>query len=183
MLSFAVAPPSHASTTLLVNPVGYFHSSLKRGRVAAMIISAAAAAVLAGCRTSPRVVERHGLLTFVCDTASMPPLRAAEIPGVPVVAGYGSLTGMVFREGTGTGIIGSIFLSPQDSAKSYRRRETGAAGGFAFDSVVPGRYRLRVAAVWEHPEELVCYSRRQPRRYCAPSNASAGVLQSLLTVR
>jgi hypothetical protein len=92
---------------------------------------------------------------FVCDTALKGPLRAAEIPDVPVAAGYGSLTGIVFRVGTGNGIdSASIILSPQDSATtpSYRQRVTGQTGGFAFDSVVPGRYRLRVGAGWEHLE-------------------------------
>lgn len=122
--------------------------------VATMLIAAAAAA-LQGCRASRRVEEGYGLLTFVCDTASKRPLRPAEIPDVALAAEYGSLTGVVFREGTGNGIdSASIFLSPQDSAitRSYRLRVTGQTGGFAFDSLAPGRYRLRVAAVWEHPE-------------------------------
>jgi hypothetical protein len=93
--------------------------------------------------------------TFVCDTALKRRLRPAEIPDVSLAAGYGSLTGIVFRVGTGNGIdSASIILSPQDSAttQSYRQRVTGQTGGFAFDSVVPGRYRLRVGAGWEHPE-------------------------------
>lgn len=126
---------------------------MKRVRIATMLIAAAAA--LQSCRASPRGVEHYGLVTFVCDTTLQRPPRPAEVPAVRVVTGYGSLTGSVFREGTGNGIdSASILLAPRDSTttQSYRSRVTDETGGFAFDSVVPGRYRLRVVAAWEHPE-------------------------------
>jgi hypothetical protein len=123
--------------------------------VATMVIAGSVAGAIWGCRASPPVRLHDGLLMLRCDTALKRPLRPAEIPEVSVVAGYGSITGIVFRAGTGNGIDGaSIRLSPQDSAtqQSYRLRVTGQTGGFAFDSVVPGQYRLHVVAAWEHPE-------------------------------
>ena len=126
-----------------------------RAKVDAMLIAIVAAAALPGCRASPHMVLRDDMPVLVCDTALKRPLRPAEIPRVAVVADYGSVTGIVFRVGTGNGIdSAAIFLTPQDSAttRSDRRRVTGQDGGFAFDSVVPGRYRLRVLAGWEHPE-------------------------------
>src|SRR3954466_6983647 len=83
-----------------------------------------------------------------------PPPVPAEIPNVPLTAGYGSITGIVTRAGTGNGIDGaSVILSPHDAPMSPadRRQVTGQTGGFAFDSVVPGGYRLRVLAAREHP--------------------------------
>jgi len=128
----------------------------RHSRIAAMLVAAAAAAALSGCRASPHVVERYGLLILPgCDTTLKRPLRPAELPDVPVATGYGSLTGIVFRLGAGNGIdSASIILSPQDSTtpQSARSRLTGQTGGFAFDSVVPGRYRLRAYVAWEHPE-------------------------------
>jgi hypothetical protein len=120
-----------------------------------MLIATVAATALPGCGAPRRVVLHDAMPVFVCDTALKRSLRPAEIPDVLVAAGYGSLTGIVFRVGTGNGIdSASIILSPQDSAttQSYRLRVTGQTGGFTFDSVVPGRYRLRVRAAWEHPE-------------------------------
>jgi hypothetical protein len=126
-----------------------------RAPYATMLIATAVAAALRRCGAPAPVVVHDAMPTFVCDTALKRPLRLAEIPDVSVAAGYGSLTGIVFRVGTGNGIdSSSIILSPQDSSttQSYRVRVTGPSGGFAFDSLVPGRYHLRILAGWEHPE-------------------------------
>jgi hypothetical protein len=125
--------------------------SLMRVPITARLVAAAAA--LAGCSASPPVVDRYPILTFVCDTTLQRPPRPAEIPYVSMAAGYGALTGVVFRAGTETGIdSASIMLSEDGSTQPSLRRLTGPTGGFAFDSVVPGRYRLRVQVAWEHPE-------------------------------
>jgi hypothetical protein len=124
--------------------------------VAEVLIASAAVSALTGCVSSPPVTQGYGLLTYPCYSALTRPLLPAEVPGVSVVAGYGALTGVVFRAGTGTGIdSASIILSLADSAtttQSNRRRLTGQTGDFAFDSVVPGRYLLRVHVAWEHAE-------------------------------
>jgi hypothetical protein len=130
---------------------------MRNGLMTTFLVSAVTIA-LSACAPSQRVAEGYGLLTFVCDTSLKRPPRPAEIPAVPPIANYGSITGTVVRAGTDVGIdSASITLVPEESAsgQSSRSRLTGQTGGFAFDSIVPGRYLLRVLAAWEHPQSVV----------------------------
>jgi hypothetical protein len=119
----------------------------------------AIAATLSACRSSPKAAQHYALLDLTdfrfCDDSAKHPAGRAAIPDVAVAAAYGSITGIVFRAGTDNGVAGaSVMLSGLDSAtkQSFGRQTTGADGGFAFDSIVPGRYRLRVLAARAHPE-------------------------------
>ena len=124
-----------------------------RAPVLTMLIAAAAG--LSGCKSAPQRAQGYALLDYsgspLCDATLRRPSRPAEIPPVSVAAGYGSVAGVVFRVETGNGIAGaSVSLSPLDSltTHTYGRLATGQTGGFAFDSIVPGRYLVRVIAQW-----------------------------------
>src|SRR3954469_18250032 len=101
---------SRTNTTLLDGGCAVAHSPrtledcFMRVFVAEVLIASAAVSALAGCVSSPPVTQGYGLLTYPCYSALTRPLLPAEVPGVSVVAGYGALTGVVFRAGTGTGI-------------------------------------------------------------------------------
>jgi hypothetical protein len=88
----------------------------------------------------------------LCDT--VPVKAAGRIARIPSVRapdiGFGSIVGVVSETGTGDAISGSgVTLAPQasGSAKSNPARGTDASGGFAFDSVVPGSYEIRVRSL------------------------------------
>ena len=126
-----------------------------RNRMITALVAAIAAT--SGCAAPHSGSEGYGLLTVVCDTLMKRPPRPAEIPDVPLAESYGAITGAVFRQGTEAGIdSASITLVSREntSEHSSRSRLTGQSGGFAFDSISPGRYLLRVRAVWEHPESV-----------------------------
>lgn len=123
-------------------------------------------AALGGCSAAPKVTQGYGLLDFGDICAPKRAALPAEIPTVAAAGGYGTLTGVVLRDGTALGVdsIGvnlSIAEVPPathaaDAAvlRQYRSRVTGQTGGFTFDSIVPGKYRLRFIGAWERPESV-----------------------------
>jgi hypothetical protein len=87
----------------------------------------------------------------VCDTTPMKPLgRVVEIPEMHRRTDFGVLTGTVLQDGTGDAIEGAVvdlrvLDRAPDSAQIWRY--TNSKGGFSFDSLKPGTYRLRARRV------------------------------------
>jgi hypothetical protein len=94
-----------------------------------------------------------------CDTT--PGKAVGRITRIPRVhapdIGFGSIVGIVSEAGTGDALPGSgVLLVSQagGSAKSKPERGTDTSGGFAFDSVVPGSYELRVRSLGHFHKEV-----------------------------
>ena len=89
----------------------------------------------------------------VCDTTPMKPLgRAVEIPDMRRRTDFGVLTGAVLQDETGDAIEGAavdlrVLDRAPDSARMWRY--TNSKGGFSFDSLKPGTYRVRARRVGE----------------------------------
>jgi hypothetical protein len=117
-----------------------FHNSSILGH------SIVAIAVLA-CARSPE--PRPDVMSMGwCDTEPMKPLgRPARIPAAIPVSGFGTLTGWVIQRETGDALgSAGVRLLPAagTTGPSYSERPTDEYGGFTFDSVVVGRYQIRV---------------------------------------
>jgi hypothetical protein len=115
-----------------------------------LIGSAAFLAILSCARKSdPLLDPMHS--AGVCDTTPMKPLgRAVVIPEMHRRAGFGVLTGAVLQDETGDAIEGAVvdlrvLDRAPDSAQIWRY--TNSKGGFSFDSLNPGTYRLRARRV------------------------------------
>jgi hypothetical protein len=68
------------------------------------------------------------------------------IPSFPTKAGVGAITGSVVQSETGDA-LGSATVnlaSTESKSQTSPWRLTDAKGGFAFDSLAPGRYQVRV---------------------------------------
>jgi protocatechuate 3,4-dioxygenase beta subunit len=89
----------------------------------------------------------------VCDTTPMKPLgRPVEIPEMHRRTDFGVLTGTVLQDETGDAIEGAVVdLIVLDRAPDSTQiwRYTNSKGGFSFDSLNPGTYRLRARRVGE----------------------------------
>lgn len=89
----------------------------------------------------------------MCDTTLMRPFgRAVEIPEMPRRTDFAGLTGVVLQDETGDAIEGAVvdlrvLDRVPDSARIFRY--TNSKGGFSFDSLKPGTYRLRARRVGE----------------------------------
>jgi len=74
---------------------------------------------------------------------------------------FGSVTGTVVQAETGdaleSGLVALIQIT-DPRLQSEQRRITDAKGGFAFDSVVPGRYQLRVRRLGAYQDTLTIQS-------------------------
>ena len=121
-----------------------------------MVVLAALIATPEACKSSPQVTQGYGLLDFdpICGTASMEPRLPATLGAPSVVPGYGSISGTVSRAGATYGIGGAtvVLSSTEIMRPGAFRRTTDQAGGFAFDSLAPGGYRLIVHAALERPD-------------------------------
>jgi len=87
--------------------------------------------------------------------------RRAELPNVRSLPQFGSVTGTVVQAETDDALeSASIALTEITDARpqSQQRRVTDAKGGFAFDSVVPGRYQLRVRRLGAYQDTLTIQS-------------------------
>lgn len=87
-----------------------------------------------------------------CDSTPMKPVgRPVRIPFVPVSsAGFGAVIGSATEAETGDALGHSrVALVASARGKGQPRIEQGADayGGFAFNDVVPGEYRLRVRSI------------------------------------
>jgi hypothetical protein len=93
-----------------------------------------------------------------CDTSPMKPIgRPVEIPSVRTHPQFGAVTGTVAQAETGDALESAIVsLMPNSEARleSSPWRGTDSKGGFAFDSIVPGTYQLRVRRVGAYFDTL-----------------------------
>jgi len=81
--------------------------------------------------------------------------RPTAVPTARAVSGFGTVTGIVFQLETADALQGaavSLVAVPGDTGESRREQGTDSQGGFLFDSVVPGRYQIRVRKLHENPD-------------------------------
>jgi hypothetical protein len=124
-------------------------------RTYSLIASAALCAALSCARRAdPSLDPMHSV--GACDTTPMKPLgRVVEIPDIHRRTDFGVLTGAVVQDETGDALEGAVvdlrvLDHPTDSARIWRY--TNSKGGFRFDSLKSGVYRLRVRRVGERPD-------------------------------
>jgi hypothetical protein len=117
-----------------------------------LVASALLVAALSCRRTAdPSLDLMHSV--GACDTTPMKPYgRVVEIPNAHRRTDFGVLTGVVVQDETGDALEGAvvdlrIISNPTDSARIWRY--TNSKGGFSFDSLAPGVYRLRVRRIGE----------------------------------
>jgi hypothetical protein len=108
---------------------------------------------VAACTPSQTPPVNAMTVTGWCDTTPMKPVgRIARLPDVGSRAAFGALTGVVVQAETGDALESAgvrIVAVTGDGGVSQRERATDAAGGFTFDSVVPGSYALHVRRLGE----------------------------------
>lgn len=94
-----------------------------------------------------------------CDSTPMKPLgRQVEIPNVRVLAQFGTITGAIVQAETEDAVQGAaVGLMRIADGEDQPWRSTDSKGGFVFDSVVPGRYRLRARRVGMYPDTLTIH--------------------------
>jgi len=97
-----------------------------------------------------------------CDNSPMKPVgRPVEMPSVSALPQFGALIGTVVQAETGDALQGAVVtLIPNSDIKlnSQPWRGTDSKGGFAFDSVVPGGYQLRVRRLGEYKDSLTIHT-------------------------
>ena len=121
-------------------------------RTYTLIASASLFACLACARKAdPAFDPMHSVGT--CDTTQMKPFgRLVELPDMHRRTGFGVLTGAVVQGETGDALEGAIvdlrlLADTTNSARIWRY--TNSKGGFSFDSLTPGVYKLRVRKIGE----------------------------------
>lgn len=87
-----------------------------------------------------------------CDSTPMKPVgRLVQIPSLsPPPFGFGALAGSVSEAETGDALGYSgvaLLASVGGKGQSKNERAADVHGGFAFDSIVPGEYELRVRSI------------------------------------
>src|SRR5258708_1115390 len=119
------------------------------------VISCSVAIALHACARAPQPAPDIMSITW-CDTDPMKPLgRPARVPDTVPTSGFGTLTGMVVQRETGDALQSAgVRLVPArgGEARSYSERPTDEKGGFTFDSVVVGRYQIRVRHINEYQD-------------------------------
>jgi hypothetical protein len=103
------------------------------------------------CSRQPAQID--AMSTGWCDTRPMKPIGLpVVIPTISARPDLGAITGSVVQSETGDALYGaliSLTQSGQGQAKSQPSRVSDSKGGFAFDSVPPGEYQLKVRRVGE----------------------------------
>ena len=131
-------------------------------RVPAFVISLAAVLVCAPSCSRQPAPSIDAMSTGGCDTRPMKPIgRPVEIPSVRVLPQFGAVIGTVAQAETGDALVGAVVsLRQNNDAKpqSLPWRHTDSKGGFAFDSVAPGGYQLRVRRIGEYQDTLTIHS-------------------------
>jgi protocatechuate 3,4-dioxygenase beta subunit len=87
--------------------------------------------------------------------------RPVEIPSVRVLPQFGAVTGTVAQAETGDALEGAVVnLMQNNDAKPQTQlwRYTDSNGGFAFDSVAPGGYQLRIRRIGEYQDTLTIHT-------------------------
>ena len=124
-----------------------------------ILLSAVLAAAYSCSRQAAPSID--AMSTGSCDTSPMKPIgRPVEIPSLRARPHFGAVTGTVAQAETGDALEGAIVsLMPSSEAKleSSPWRGTDSKGGFAFDSIVPGGYQLRVRRVGQYFDTLTIH--------------------------
>lgn len=135
---------------------------LTKGRGALTIISLAAGLMyVLSCSRQP-APSMDAMSTGWCDTSPMKPVgRPGEMPSVLALPQFGAVIGTVVQAETGDALQSAVVtLTPNSDVKlnSPPSRGTDSKGGFAFDSVVPGGYQLRVRRIGESQDSLTIHT-------------------------
>ena len=127
-------------------------------RILAFLILLSAVVMDALSCSRPAVPSIDAMSTGSCDTSPMKPIgRPVEIPSVRARPLFGAVTGTVAQAETGDALqsaIVSLMQSSEAKLDSSPWRGTDSKGGFAFDSIPPGRYQLRVRRVGQYFDTL-----------------------------
>lgn len=114
------------------------------------IVRCAFMASLLSCSRHP-APQMDAMSTGWCDTTPMKPIGLpVAIPTISAHPDLAAVTGSVVQSETGDALYGAtINLTRTGDAKPQSQRwlVTDSKGGFAFDSVAPGRYQLKVRRV------------------------------------
>jgi hypothetical protein len=81
--------------------------------------------------------------------------RAARVPEAAVVAEFATVAGVVVQRETGDALQGAgvrLLAVAGSTGHSKSERPTDSKGGFSFDSVIPGRYQVRVRHINEYQD-------------------------------
>ena len=112
---------------------------------------------VAAC-TRPQGRPLDPMHTVSCETTPIKPIgRAAQVPHALQVPGFGTLTGVVVQAETGDALQGAavrLVSVRGDTGQSQPERGADSKGGFTFDSVVPGRYQIRVRHISEYQDSV-----------------------------
>lgn len=135
--------------TVVMNPRTDSRSLTLLGLVAAGVV------VVASCAHKAAPVPDAMHIT-VCDTTPMKPLgRRVEIPEIAPRPNQAGLTGSIVQAETGDAIEGALIsLRPinQPPKPVPPFRYTNATGGFSFDDLEAGSYRLLVRRLGENAD-------------------------------
>ena len=115
------------------------------------------ATALVACAHRPEPTI-DAMSTGWCDTTPMKPKgRLVRLPNTPVSnPGFASIVGVVSELETGDALPGSgvaLVSLPSGTGRSQSERASDVYGGFAFDSVVPGAYQVRVRSLGHTHQE------------------------------
>ena len=121
-----------------------------------ILLSALVMGALSCSRQPPPSID--AMSTGYCDTSPMKPIGLpVEIPSVRARPQLGAVTGTVSQAETGDALQGalvSLMQSSEATLESSPWRATDSKGGFAFDSIVPGTYHVRVRRIGENSDTL-----------------------------
>jgi hypothetical protein len=94
--------------------------------------------------------------TVSCDTRPLKPIgRTAQVPEATVVAEFATVAGVVAQRETGDALESAgvrLMAAVGGTGRSKSERPTDSRGGFTFDSVIPGRYQIRVRHINEYQD-------------------------------
>ena len=115
------------------------------GRLSRILAGLGVSLILLSCGGQPPSFDPM-TAPSICNNDPLKPLgRRSVIPTTTPAAQFASLTGTVVQSETDDAIDGAILiLTPVGQNEPERRRwvQTNSTGGFVFDSISPGSYRL-----------------------------------------
>ncbi len=126
--------------------------------LALVIVSSAVPIAAISCARRPDPSLDPMRSTGWCDTTPMKPIgRRAEVPNARALTQFGAVTGTVVQAETGDALQGAVvnlvrITDAKDQSQPWRG--TDSKGAFTFDSIMPGRYQLRVRRVGEYYDTL-----------------------------
>jgi hypothetical protein len=121
------------------------------------VLSLSVTALLA-CTHRPQPTI-DAMSTGWCDTTPLKPKgRVLRLPSTPALhPGFGAIIGVVSELETGDALPSSgvaLVSLATGTGHSQSERASDANGGFAFDSVVPGAYEVRVRSMGHTHKEV-----------------------------